>query len=68
MPLSPRDVIEDVLSMLQPELERKARIATDFGDAPPVMASEWELSHVFLSVIINAAQAIPGHPSEHRMM
>lgn len=66
-PRSPRDVVEDVLSMLRPELERKARVATDFADAPPIVATERQLAHVVLSLLVNAAQAIRGKPEEQRI-
>jgi two-component system NtrC family sensor kinase len=66
-PRSLRDIVEDVLSMLQPELERKARVVTDFGDAPPVLATERQLGHVILSLLINAAQAMKGKPEEQRI-
>src|SRR4051812_44321535 len=66
-PRSLRDIVEDVLSMLQPELERKARVVTEFGDTPPVLATERQLGHVILSLLVNAAQAMKGKPDEQRI-
>jgi CheY-like chemotaxis protein len=36
----------------------RARIQTDFGEVAPVLASEGQLSQVFLNLIVNAAHAI----------
>jgi signal transduction histidine kinase len=66
-PRSLPDVIEDVLDLLRPELERHARLALCLGESPLVLATERQLGHVVLSLLVNAAQAIRGKPEEQRI-
>jgi signal transduction histidine kinase len=61
------DVIEDVLDLLRPELERHAQLALSIGEAPLVLATERQLGHVVLSVLVNAAQAMKGKPEDNRI-
>jgi PAS domain S-box-containing protein len=41
------------------QLKHRARLVKDYGDLPPLYASESRLAQLFLNLIINAAQAIP---------
>jgi len=66
-PRSLPDVIEDVLDLMRPELERHARLALSFGEAPLVLATERQLGHVILSLLVNAAQAMRGKPEDNRI-
>jgi len=66
-PRSLPDVIEDVLDLLRPELERHAQLALSIGEAPLVLATERQLGHVVLSVLVNAAQAMKGKPEDNRI-
>jgi signal transduction histidine kinase len=66
-PRSLPDVIEDLLDLLRPELERKAQLALCLGEAPLVLATERQLGHVILSLLVNAAQAMKGKPEDNRI-
>jgi len=66
-PRSLPDVIEDVLDLLRPELERRAQLALCLGEAPLVLATERQLGHVILSLLVNAAQAMKGAAEDNRI-
>jgi signal transduction histidine kinase/CheY-like chemotaxis protein len=51
--------IEAAIAMAKHEIEQRACIRRDYGEAPPVLASEVRLSQVFLNLLINASHAIP---------
>lgn len=52
------------LRVARREIERRARLATQIVQVPPVKANEGRLAQVFLNLIVNAAQAIPeGDPA-----
>ena len=57
-----RPVIESAMRMVSNELRHRARIETDFGDAPLVLANESRLGQVFINLLLNAAHAIPDEP------
>jgi C4-dicarboxylate-specific signal transduction histidine kinase len=40
------------------EIRHRARLVKDYGDVPPVWATEARLGQVFLNVLINAAHAL----------
>ena len=50
--------IESAVTMARTALKARAKLVVDFGQLPPVWASEGKLSQVFLNLLINAAQAI----------
>jgi signal transduction histidine kinase len=54
-----RSLAESATQMALHEVVHRARLVRDLREVPPVMVSEGALSHVFLSLIVNAAQAIP---------
>lgn len=61
-PSKPTDVqslAESATQMALHEVVHRARLVRDLREVPPVMANEGALGHVFLSLIVNAAQAIP---------
>ncbi len=52
------EVIESAINMASNEIKYRAQLNRDFGNIPPVLASEGRLSQVFLNLLVNAAQAI----------
>ncbi len=58
-PVDVRRVIESSLRMAWNEIRHRARLVKDYGDVPPVQASEARLGQVVLNLLVNAAQAIP---------
>lgn len=64
--LAVREVLEQALALTRGEIEHKARFVASFGKAPLVMASPRQLGQVFVSLLVNAAQAIPeAAPQKH---
>ena len=59
-----RRVLDFAIDMASPETKGRARIVREFGHVPYVMASETRLSQIFLNLIVNAAQAFTGEPSD----
>lgn len=57
-PVDVRRVMESSLRMAANEIRHRARLITEYGNVPPVLASEARLGQVFLNLIVNAAQAI----------
>jgi two-component system, NtrC family, sensor kinase len=61
-------VLSFALQMAAPTVEPRATIVRELGETPCVLATEGELSQVFLNLIVNAAQAIPeGAPRQHQI-
>jgi signal transduction histidine kinase len=58
-----RRVLESSINMAWNQIRHRARLTRDFGDVPPVAASENRLGQVFLNLLINAADAIPAGDS-----
>ena len=58
-PVDVRRVVESCLRMASNEIRHRARLVTQLGNLPPVLANESRLGQVFLNLIVNAAQAIP---------
>ncbi|HEX4477996.1 MAG TPA: response regulator [Polyangiaceae bacterium] len=58
-PVDIRRVVESCLRMASNEIRHRARLVTQLGNLPPVLANESRLGQVFLNLIVNAAQAIP---------
>jgi signal transduction histidine kinase len=58
--------LEFALETADYQITSRARLVREIGSLPRVMAHERPLSHVFLSVLVNAAQSIPeGAPGEN---
>lgn len=52
-------LLDSVIRMAWPEIQHSARVVKEYGEIPPVYASESRLSQVFLNLLVNAGQAIP---------
>ncbi|HEY0881573.1 MAG TPA: ATP-binding protein, partial [Archangium sp.] len=58
--------LQRAATMAHHELKFRARLQTQYGQLPPVHASEGRLTQVFLNLIMNAVQAIgEGHVADH---
>lgn len=67
-PTDVREILEEAVALARGELELKARVAVRYLPAPFVRASARQLGQVFVSLLINAAQAIPaGAPDAHHV-
>ena len=67
-PVDVTSVLESALRMTLHELRDRARVIRDYGAVPPVDGNEARLGQVFLNLIRNAAQAIPGgDPERHHI-
>ena len=51
-------VLESAITVANHEIVRRARLVRDFVSVPAVQASEAQLGHVFVNLLVNAAQAI----------
>jgi len=63
-PVDVRQVLESTSRLAWNEIRHRARLTTDFREAPPVLGNEFRLGQVFLNLIVNAAQAIPEGDAE----
>lgn len=52
--------IRSTLNIVANELKYKADVVCDFADLPPVECIQGQLNQVFMNLLVNAAQAIPG--------
>jgi signal transduction histidine kinase len=52
--------IESTLTLLQHQLRSRIRIEKHFGDIPQLLCHPNQLNQVFMNILANAAQAIPG--------
>jgi signal transduction histidine kinase len=67
-PISVREVLEQALALTRGEIEHKARFVASLGATPLVLASPRQLGQVFVSLLVNAAQAIPERaPDKHKV-
>jgi PAS domain S-box-containing protein len=58
--------LEWATRIVGPEIARRARLVTDFGEVPEVLGDDSRLGQVFVNLLVNAAQAIPeGDPTRH---
>jgi signal transduction histidine kinase len=63
VPVNPRKTLDEALTRAEPSLGSRIQRVLELQDVPPVLASEEGLAHVFLNLIVNAAQALPqAHP------
>jgi len=61
-------VVGSAVSLCMNEIRHRAELVEDYGDVPPVEASESRLGQVFVNLLVNAAQAIPdGDATHHRI-
>jgi signal transduction histidine kinase len=67
-PLGVRDVLEEAVALTRGEIEPRARLTASYLPAPLVRANPRQLGQVFVSLLINAAQALPtGMPDGNRV-
>jgi signal transduction histidine kinase/DNA-binding response OmpR family regulator len=59
-----RDLLEAPLALAASSLRSKATIERSYGQTPPLVVDRARLSQAFLSILLNAAQAIPGNQPE----
>lgn len=68
-PLCPLDVVpvlHGALALARQHLDARARVVVATEPVPPVLANEAKLTHAFLNLLLNAAQAIlEGNPEQH---
>jgi PAS domain S-box-containing protein len=63
-----RRAVESAIRFAMPAISGRARLLLDFQDTPLVAGAEGRLSQVFLSLLVNAGQAIPtGHPDQNEV-
>jgi PAS domain S-box-containing protein len=61
-------VLELAIGMAGNEIRHRARLVKQYGGTPPVYANEARLGHVFLNLLVNAAEAIPeGQADRHEI-
>jgi PAS domain S-box-containing protein len=58
-PVNLHAVLDLCGSIARGQLKHRAQLVKDYGELPPIHASESRLGQLFLNLIINAAQAIP---------
>jgi len=67
-PLEVREVLDEAVALTRGEIGQKARLQTSYLPAPIVRANPRQLGQVFVSLLINAAQALPsGSPDVNRV-
>jgi signal transduction histidine kinase/CheY-like chemotaxis protein len=63
-----RPLLDSCLNVAWAELRRRAQVARDLEPVAPILADEGRLSQVFLNLMLNAAQSIPGgRPEDHEI-
>jgi two-component system, NtrC family, sensor kinase len=63
-----RRPIDVAINMAWIEIRHRARLIKEFSDVKPVQASEARLGQVFLSLLLNAAHALPeGEADKHQI-
>jgi len=68
VPVDLRPVLDSCVNVAWSEISRRARLARDLEAVAPVLGDEARLSHLFLNLLLNAAQAIPeGRPDDHEL-
>jgi signal transduction histidine kinase len=58
-PVDVRQVLDGAARMAWNEIRHRARLVKDYGQVPPVWATEARLGQVFLNLLINAAHSLP---------
>jgi two-component system cell cycle sensor histidine kinase/response regulator CckA len=57
-------LLDSTLALAANAIGRKAKVIRCYGDAPPACASRGRLGQLFLNLLLNAADAIPGGGAE----
>jgi signal transduction histidine kinase len=58
-PIDVRAVLEDAVALTRGEIASKGQLTASYLSAPLVYANPRHLGHVFVSLLVNAAQALP---------
>jgi signal transduction histidine kinase/CheY-like chemotaxis protein len=67
-PVELHPILDSCVNLAWSEIRTRARVARDLAPVPPVLGNEARLSQLFLNLVVNAAQAIPGgRPDEHEI-
>lgn len=67
-PIDLRALLEQAMALARAEIAPKAKIIESYLDAPLVRANSRQLGHVFVSLLINAAQALSeGNPEANHV-
>jgi PAS domain S-box-containing protein len=67
-PLDVDHILELAIGMTSNEIRHRARLLKQLGGPPHVNANEARLGHVFINLLVNAAEAIPeGHADRHEI-
>jgi signal transduction histidine kinase len=67
-PVDVQVVLESSLRMAWNEIRHRAQLVKEYGDVPPVHATEARLGQVLLNLIVNATQAIHEGDVEHNVI
>ena len=67
-PTDVRRVLQTAVGLAQNEIRHRARLAIEYAEVPPVLASEHRLGQVFLNLLINAAQSIPDGAADRNLV
>ncbi|HYQ40376.1 MAG TPA: PAS domain S-box protein [Polyangiaceae bacterium] len=60
-PVDVQAALESALNIAASEIKQKASLVRDYQPVPPVDANPNRIEQVLLNLLLNAAQAIPGH-------
>lgn len=67
-PIDVSEIVREAAALTRGEIEQKARLAVAVHPTPFVKANPRQLAHVMISLLVNAAQAIPeGAPERHQV-
>jgi two-component system, cell cycle sensor histidine kinase and response regulator CckA len=61
-PIDVRDAVREAAEIADNEVRHHARLVTELGEVPLVMASATQLEQVFVNLLVNAAQACAAGP------
>ncbi len=59
VPIEMRTAVDRALRLVSPDLRHRARLMTEFQEAPRVLGSESLLTQVFVDLLVNAGQSLP---------
>jgi signal transduction histidine kinase/CheY-like chemotaxis protein len=67
-PVDVRPILDSCVNLAWNEIRSRARLSRDLALVPAVLGNEARLGQLFLNLVVNAAQAIPGgRPDEHEI-